>query len=210
MPKNKKESKITGWKRSALEWLGIGAVIAILYFTGWHTVVIGTMQRALLWTGLFNPDVQEVRTTDGPMLSQRAFNYTLFKPNGEKIKLEKFKGKVLFINFWASWCPPCIAEMPTIETLYNKVKDNENIKFLLISLNQNPEKATKFMKSNNYPMPYYFPASTTPAALRSPYIPATFVVSKRGKIIYKHGGLADYSSDAFRKWLLKHANSGSG
>lgn len=205
MPKQQKVRKLN-LKRSLLEWLGIGAVVVIIYFTGLHTQVLGTMQRALLWTGLFDADVK-VEATDGPVLTQKAYNLTLFKPIGEKIKLEKFKGKVLFINFWATWCPPCIAEMPTIETLYNKVSDNENIKFLLISQDPNPEKAVKFMKSNEYPMPYYFQASPVPAVLRSPYIPATFVISKEGEIIYEHGGLADYSSESFRKWLVEKANT---
>src|SRR5699024_145364 len=145
MSKSKSKSSL---KRNILEWGGIAAVIAILYFTGWHTIVIGTMQRAMLWTGLFNAEVPEAAVADGARLPQDAYDLTLFKPDGKKLKLEKFKGKVLFINLWSSWCPPCLAEMPTIETLYNKVSDNEDIKFLLISLDQKPEKATQFMNSN--------------------------------------------------------------
>src|SRR5699024_4996885 len=66
---HKNNTKKSGLKRTLLEWGGIAAVIAILYVTGLHTVVLGTMQRALMWTGLFDAEGPEVTSTDGPMLS---------------------------------------------------------------------------------------------------------------------------------------------
>src|SRR5699024_3956690 len=110
-----------------------------------------------------------------------------------------------FINVWASWCPPCVAEMPTIESLYNEVSDNEDISFLLISLDEEPEKAVAFMKSRDLPMPYYFPTAGMPQIFQSPYIPSTYVVSKEGKVIFQKEGIADYSSPTCRKWLLEQA-----
>ena len=202
---NKKDKK-SGFKRTLMEWGGIAAVFAILYFTGLHTEVLGTMQRAMLWTGLSDAEGHEVTTTDGPMLSDRAYNIPLRTPEGESMRLSDFKGDVLFVNVWASWCPPCVAEMPTIETLYNSISDNDNIKFLLISLDEKPQKATDFMEGKNFPMPYYFPTSGMPKVFQSSYIPSTYVVSKEGQIIYKQEGIADYSSDSFRNWLVKQAH----
>lgn len=202
----KKNSKKTGFKRTLLEWGGIAAVIAVLYFTGLHTVVLGTMQRALLWTGLFDANVQEVTTTDGPALTETNYDLSLITPRGKQHKLNDFKGKVLFVNVWASWCPPCVAEMPTIESLYHEVSDNGDIQFLLISLDEEPEKAVTFMKSRDFPMPYYFPTSGMPEIFQSPYIPSTYVVSKEGKVIFKKEGIADYSSDVFKDWLVEQAN----
>lgn len=207
MMNRSKDEKKSGLKRTVIEWVVIGIVVAILYFTGYHTVVLGTMQRALLWTGIFDPDVSQVKTVDGPALSSQVYDFQLFTPAGKKIAFNKFKGNVLFINVWASWCPPCRAEMPTIETLYNQVSDHDDIKFILISLDKKPKKATQFMEDNGYPMPYYFPASRMPNVFRSAYIPSTYVISKGGKIIYKHGGIADYSSEVFKNWLLKKANA---
>ncbi|HLR32259.1 MAG TPA: TlpA disulfide reductase family protein [Fodinibius sp.] len=203
---HKNNTKKSGLKRTLLEWGGIAAVIAILYVTGLHTVVLGTMQRALLWTGLFDAEGPEVTSTDGPMLSNADYQLQLTTPEGEQQMLQDFQGKVLFINVWASWCPPCVAEMPTIKTLYNEVSDNENIKFLLISLDEEPEKATHFMESRDFSMPYYFPTSGMPKVFHSPYIPSTYVVSKEGQIIYKQEGIADFSSDSFRDWLVKQAD----
>lgn len=197
------EKSQKSFKRTILEWMGIGAVLLVLYATGLHTEVIGTMQRALLWTGLFDAEAQTVDTIDGPFLSEATFNLPLTTSGGKQLSLQQFKGKVLFINIWASWCPPCIAEMPTIETLYSKVSDREDIAFLLISVDEDQHKATTFMKGKELPMPYYFPASGLPESFKSPYIPATYVISRNGQIVYKKEGIADYSSASFREWLIE-------
>jgi len=199
------EDQKSGIKRELLEWGGIAAFIAILYFTGLHTQVLGSLQRAMLWTGIFDAETHEVTTTDGPMLSDNAYNLQLKTAEGSQLSLRDYKDKVLFVNVWASWCPPCVAEMPTIETLYNNVADNEDIEFLLISLDEKPKKARDFMEGKEFAMPYFFPVRAMPQVFRSPKIPSTYVVSKEGKVIYKREGIADYSTDAFRSWLLKQA-----
>jgi thiol-disulfide isomerase/thioredoxin len=205
MSTKKKNSKEKSFKRTILEWLGIAAVLGILFITGLHTEVLGTIQRAVLWTGLFDADARKITTVNGPVLSERTYNLTFSTPEGNQVRLEDFKGKVLFINIWASWCPPCVAEMPTIETLYNSVSGNENIKFLLISMDEKNEKATDFMKNKGFSMPYYFPISGLPRVFQSRYIPSTYVISKEGKVIYKKEGIADYSSRQFENWLIEQS-----
>ncbi len=202
---DKKSKNKSGLKRILIEWGGLAVIVAVLYFTGLHTEVLGAVQRAVLWTGLFNAKTHTVATTNGPMLTKRAYDMPLIKPGGKKVKLGDYKGKVLFVNIWASWCPPCVAEMPTIKTLYNNVKDNEHIKFVMISLDEKKKDAVDFMKGKDFPMPYYFPVSGIPDVFQSSYIPTTYVVSKEGEIIYKHGGMANYSKKHFREWLIKQA-----
>jgi len=99
----------------------------------------------MLWTGLFDADTSQIATTKGPHLNSRDFNFALQVSDGNRTTLGNLKGQVLFVNVWASWCPPCIAEMPTIEKLYEAVGDNSNIKFILLSMDQNREKAVNFM-----------------------------------------------------------------
>jgi thiol-disulfide isomerase/thioredoxin len=205
MGTNKKNKKMSGFKRSLLEWGGLAAIVAILYFTGLHTEVLGAVQRAVLWTGLFNAKTHKVATTNGPMLTKSTYNMPLETAKGKQVQLKKYKGKVLFVNIWASWCPPCIAEMPTIKTLYNKVKDHGNIKFVLISLDEKKKDAVSFMNDKDFPMPYYFPTSGIPSVFQSSYIPSTYVISKDGKIIYEHGGMSNYGKKDFREWLIKQA-----
>ncbi len=57
----------------------------------------------------------------------------LVNSKGEKVNMEQFRGKVIFLNFWATWCPPCIAEMPGINNLYQEVK-NDNVEFIMLSV----------------------------------------------------------------------------
>ena len=197
--------KKLGFKQSVLEWTGIAAILAILYFTGLYTEVLGGMQRVMLWTGFFNAEVHKVSTADGPKLTDNAYNMVLATPSGSQVSLRQFKGDVLFINFWASWCPPCIAEMPTIEKLYHHVSKKKNIKFLMISVNKNHQKALNFIKNKGFPMPFYFPSSGIPSVFQTSMIPSTYVISSRGKVIYKRKGIADYSSGKFRHWLIKQA-----
>lgn len=199
---NKEQST---WKRSLIEWGVIFAIGAVLYATGWHTEVLGTLQRGMLWTGLFNADTSELATAEGPMLTGRDFRFSMEKADGETVSLEDFRGDVIFVNVWASWCPPCVAEMPTIETLYENVSSEDNIHFILLSLDEERQKATEFMEGKDFAMPYYFPASGMPAAFRSEYLPTTYIVSKAGQIIYKKEGIADYSSANFAQWMRELA-----
>src|SRR6056297_1440744 len=138
------KSKTSGWKRSFIEWGVIFAIGAVLYATGWHTEVLGTLQRGMLWTGLFDADTSKIENIDGPMLSDSDYHFAMETVDGQTVSLNNFRGDVVFVNVWASWCPPCVAEMPTIETLYQAVGDHANVEFILLSMDQNREKAVNF------------------------------------------------------------------
>src|SRR5690606_14004301 len=128
-------------KKSLIEYSVIGAIILTLFATGLHTEVLGSMQRGLLATGMMNPDLEqkaelaaaEVTTND---LNPKAdFSMNLINSKGEKVSMEEFRGKVIFMNIWATWCPPCIAEMPGINKLYNDV-NKEDVVFIMLSVDQ--------------------------------------------------------------------------
>ena len=114
-----------------------------------------------------------------------------------------FEGKVVFVNNWASWCPPCIAEMPTIQELKGKLK-GENIVFVMVSFDDKPDKATAFMKRKGFDFDVYFPGQNYPYPTAS--IPATFILNKKGEVVSQHVGMADYSSDELANELEKLAN----
>lgn len=104
-----------------------------------------------------------------------------------------FKGKVVFVNNWASWCPPCIAEMPSIQKLKNSL-EMEDVVFVMVSFDQDADKAVAFMKKKGYDFEVYFPGGNYPYATSS--IPATFIIDKAGNVIASHTGMADYSQQA--------------
>jgi peroxiredoxin len=92
--------------------------------------------------------------------------------------------------------------MPGIQNLYDKV-DTSNIKFVLISLDDTPDRAIKFIERRGFNMPFYFPAGRLPEVYRSDLIPTTFVISPEGRIVSKTVGMADYDRKSFRKFLDK-------
>lgn len=90
-------------------------------------------------------------------------------------------GKVVFINFWASWCKPCREEMPSIEALYQELKDNDRFIMLTVLYNDTPEQALEFVKSYQYTVPVFSDASAGTAKLYGVTgVPETYLVDKKG------------------------------
>jgi len=190
-------SKKKSAKRNIIEWLIILGTIAVLYFTGLYSAVIGKVQEGILLTGIMQPEINipinEQQNAD--------YNLNLIQFNNTELNLEDLKGKVIFLNFWASWCPPCRAEMPTIQSLYNKMKDRKDLVFVMVSLDNDSAKAKKFIKESSFSFPVYFLNGNFPKIYDSGTIPSTYVISKEGKIVAKEVGMADYNTDKFQNFL---------
>ena len=190
--------KRKSFKRNLIEWGVILGIAAFLYLTGLYTDVIGGVQRIVLTTGLLKP---EILSKDEQFDAD--YNFILKSFNNKEYYFGDLRGKTIFLNLWASWCPPCRAEMPTIQDLYNEVKKDTNIVFVLISLDNDKSKAMQFVKDKNFNLPFYFLADRIPSAFSTNTIPTTFVISPNGKIISKETGMAKYNSDNFRDFLVK-------
>ncbi|WP_240607740.1 TlpA family protein disulfide reductase [Marixanthomonas spongiae] len=174
-----------------------------------HTEVIGFAQRGLLATGLMNPDVEEIAHVrnnqsiqEEPVssnLTKVDYNLIFTDRDGNTRSLEEFKGKVIFLNFWATWCPPCIAEMPSIDSLHEEMGDE--VAFVLLSFDDDFEKAKAFDKRKGYNLPIYAPASNLPQMFQSSALPTTYVIDAKGNLALTHKGMADYSDPEFKKFL---------
>jgi len=192
-------------------------VLGSLYFSGWHTEVIGQVQRIILATGLIKPKIEQVNkpTPAGPnpesnsaaALPWASYNFSLRTLAGEIVPMESLKGKVVFMNFWATWCPPCIAEMPNIQALYTKVKSDQ-IAFVMISVDEDPAKAQKFIHKKKFTFPVYQLNGALPLVYKGKVIPTTFVLSPEGWIVAHKEGMADYDNQEFRNFLLKLSKTG--
>jgi len=121
--------------------------------------------------------------------------------NGNTVSLKSLKGKVVFINFWATWCPPCIQEMPSINQLKQYFKGNDNIEFLMVDVDSNIEKSTAFMEKNKYDLPVYIPTSKIPPNFLGDAIPTTVILAKNGDMIARIEGGRDYTSQEIVKAL---------
>ena len=202
------KKKYNKTKKSLIQY-GIFAVIAIgLYITGMHAEVIGFAQRGLLATGLMNPDVEEIaqasesENNKAPKTKKTIkadFNLKLRDAEGNTKSLEDFRGQVIFINMWATWCPPCIAEMPGIDKLHEEMGDE--VAFVMLSLDRNFDKAKDFDKRKGYNLPIYTRAGKLPSMYQSAAIPTTYVIDAEGNLALTHKGMADYSDQEFKDFL---------
>ena len=109
---------------------------------------------------------------------------------GGAIKLSDFKGKIVLLNFWATWCPPCKEELPSIQALWQRTKDKP---FALVAVSQGEsrQKVLSFIEKNKYVLPVYIdPAGKSGALYGARSIPTTCVIGKDGRLIaYTVGGL---------------------
>lgn len=125
-----------------------------------------------------------------------------FKDKGGNIvTLSSLKGKVVFINFWATWCPPCIHEMPSINELKHSFKDSDNIEFLLVDVDNKIEKSTAFMEENDYDLPVFVPASIIPSSFLGGAIPTTVILDKNGEMVARLEDGRDYTHPQIIKGL---------
>ena len=115
----------------------------------------------------------------------KAPDFTVEMVDGEQITLSKLKGKVVVVNFWATWCPPCRQELKVVEKeLINRFKGKDFV-FLPISRGEAMKTVEAFRKQNGYTFPMGLdPKQTIYKKYASNYIPRNFVVGKDGKVIY--------------------------
>ena len=191
-------------KRSLIEYGIFIGVAVLLYVTGLHTEVIGFAQRGILETGLMNPDVNETsvdkHTNEGPIPAN--FNLKLIDDQGNIKSLEDFKGKVIFFNLWATWCPPCLAEMPNIAKLHAELKDD--VVFVMLSLDEDFNKAIDFNRRKGFNLPIYALGSRLPHQFQSSTtIPRTYVIDAKGHLVLTHKGMANYATKAFKAFLIQ-------
>jgi thiol-disulfide isomerase/thioredoxin len=127
----------------------------------------------------------------------------LFKDlDGNLVQLEDYKGKVVFINFWASWCRPCRSEMPYISGLYEKLKETEGIEFLLINLDSEFEEAKNYLSGKGYKIPVIYSPNELVGSLKPNSLPTTMVVNPDGKIIFYQEGMSNFDTQEFRDLLI--------
>ena len=207
---NKKSTtKKRSWRRELGEWGIIITIGLILYLGGWHTEVIGFAQRILLSTHIIQPKIAdaEIQSYKDVIANFETANYNFYlsDENGTTVSLADFKGKTIFMNYWATWCPPCIAEMPNIQALFEDMthtnETRQEIVFMMISLDADSKKALDFVERKGYSMPVYFPRSQKPSIYDASVMPTTYVINSDGYIVMKKRGMAQYNTRRFKDFL---------
>jgi len=127
--------------------------------------------------------------------------FSIKDANGKVVNLkDAFKGKKILVNLWATWCPPCRAEMPSLQTLYSTT-DSSKVAFVFLSMDDDFNKALQFVKDKKYTLPVYYPAQELPQLFNVEGIPTTFIFDANGKIIHQQVGMGDYTSPEIRQLL---------
>ncbi len=173
----------------------IGFVL-LLFTTGAATTIQSRLQQAILWTGLIRPTV-ELATDSQPDADLSVRLTTL---EGESLSLTAFEGKTIFINMWATWCAPCLAEMPNIHSLYQQVA-SDAIVFVMISVDEDVDVVRQYVEQKGYSFPVYRLTHPMPAVYDSAVLPTTYVIAPNGKLVIKHVGMAQYDTDEFKAYL---------
>lgn len=190
-------------KKHIIEYGLFGLIVFGIYLSGLHTEIIGFAQRGLLATGAMNPNVEQITETpealEAPVI-KADFSLQLVNSKGKKVSMEQYRGKTIFINFWATWCPPCVAEMPGINKMYNDI-DKNKIEVLMVSFDQKFEKAIQYKIKNAFDFEIYAPAASIPRMYDSPSIPTTFIIDSKGNLAFTHQGMADYNRADFKEFL---------
>lgn len=146
--------------------------------------------KVAVWSPSAEKVEDEIRVTP--------FTYSVTDLNGESKSIAVGNGKITFLSYWATWCPPCIAELPGIQELY--LDYGHEINFILLT-QENMEVVQRFMKKKGYDLPVFIPRMSTPELLKENSVPTNYIIDAQGKIRVKETGAADWNSKKIRKLL---------
>ncbi|HHH12749.1 MAG TPA: TlpA family protein disulfide reductase [Thiolapillus brandeum] len=133
----------------------------------------------------------------------QAPDFTLRDLDGNEHRLADYRGKVLIVNFWATWCPPCRAEMPSMERAWQKTKDKDVV---LIAINVGEDEDTIFQFTADYPVTFPLLLDENsevvgPWGVRG--LPTTYVVDPDGRIVYRAIGGREWDDPALLEKVLE-------
>ncbi|ADX68424.1 MULTISPECIES: TlpA family protein disulfide reductase [Weeksella] len=175
-----------------------------LFFLGFFVVFIA----AIFYTpiGKFIQDKLEDKSHVAgiKILNEEDYNIDLKGYNGaldENLQSAKNSGQVVLINFWGSWCPPCVKEMPSLQELYNT--HHEKVKFIFIAIQDKPNDIINFAKKHELTLPLYEPISPISVAMMPKVFPTTYILNKKGEIVLHENKTRDWNDQEINALLEK-------
>ena len=166
----------------------------------YKTVAIKYVQEIMEKPELSVPDPEEMEVTTIDFES----NMLLFQDlEGNEFSLRDFEDKVLFINFWATWCNPCLAEMPSMAELYNQYKENNNIVFLYLSKEDADTIIDYIPKDESLGQLPIYKVVTDDDLFSTRGIPTTFIINRNGEIVIKDVGSAVWNHQSVVDYINK-------
>ncbi len=167
-------------------------VIALIIFTPVGTFVNVKLNQAKMWFS--NPS--SIETSERVTISD--FDWNLVDNNGKTVNFQEMEGNIILVNFWATWCPPCVAEMPSLNNLYKDYGDKITFVFMA---NDKIKNVNSYFEKNGYDLPVYYSKDNEPIALQSPSIPTTYIIDDQGTIVMKEVGAYNWNSTSVRNQI---------
>ena len=170
--------------------------VVLLFIIPSSRMVIQSQLASLFKT---TPDAIEAENRE--QLSN--YNLVLKDLNEQTVNLNQSENKPILINFWATWCAPCIAEMPDLDDLYQNFKND--VDFYFVS-QENPEVLQKFLKVKEYDLPVYIQQTKLPQPLENNSIPSTYLINPQGEILAQAKGAAKWNDDEVHQIIDRMIN----
>lgn len=139
------------------------------------------------------PIASGLRVPDFPSGNQPVIEWQLTDLDGNQTDLAAMQQKVVFVNMWATWCVPCLTEMPTIERLASEFAD-QDMAFLIVSREPH-ETVAPFIDDSGWDLPIYT-TKQVPPIFQTRGIPATFVLDEKRRVVFSHVGSALWDAEA--------------
>jgi thiol-disulfide isomerase/thioredoxin len=155
--------------------------------------------KAFIKIGFFKAPVQNTEPAPSPAIPAVALSF--IDTRGKLLNTADHKGKVIFVNLWATWCPPCIAEMPSVNQMYARYRDNPKVMVVTVDVDNDFAKSLNFLTKNGYQLSVYQLAAELPQDLFTGTIPTTIIIDKAGTVVAKHEGAANYADEKFYAYL---------
>jgi thiol-disulfide isomerase/thioredoxin len=129
-----------------------------------------------------------------PAYPKRAeYRWTLRDLEGNPVELGDYRGRTVFLNLWATWCPPCVAEMPSIENLAANAR-LKDVAFLCVAVSDEPPAVRGFVESRGLSVPVLLAEDAIPEPFLTEGIPATFIIAPDGRVVVERVGSARWDA----------------
>ncbi|MGZ3510612.1 MAG: TlpA disulfide reductase family protein, partial [Candidatus Binataceae bacterium] len=140
----------------------------------------------------------------GPIAAgEKAAPFKLTDLSGDSVSMAGLRGKVVFLNIWATWCAPCREEMPSMEKLFERLHDNKGFAMLAVSQDTGSrDEVLAYVKKHGYHFDVLLdPKNAVAEAYKVSGVPETFIIDREGRIVAHHSGAFDWSQPAIRDAL---------
>jgi len=138
-------------------------------------------------------------------LGKTDYTFSVKTVDGENLSLSEFKGKTVFIYYWATYCGICVSSLPNIQNLWESFRDRDDIVFLFVSKDATAQPVRKLMKEQNFDFPVYLRQANS-KEFSAAGIPVAYLVNQNGEILFRHSGRAAWDDPSVINYLKNVIN----